>query len=501
MPQFTKTASDVRGYPEGYDKGFTFGNMLNDMMTSKYVRLSYFRDTYIWSNIKDKVKNWDGNPAPIAFEGGYTSNYQSGFGLIDTHNIQSNTTVRGTIEEYKQIFTAWKFKYDDVHRVKPSRVPQSAFYAQTIDKEVSLGKDNFMYYLNQTMLTGSVFLPVTALGITLAAITSITTDHPARVTLGQRLILKGVTAAKTEYVEAFVRGININTGVILLGDKMTGTITGPSLSLTDGTMTVSTSSYTTANFINALVATGKFTVHLPGDERNKGLTSIKSQVLPAAHGGSDTLFGLTKTDYPFLQSVFLDAAGKFGDEKVIGVLHTIHDFFTKVRKRGQLYSYGQNGLKGETGVRSAWKRGAKFTDILMSDEWISVFQKFFEATRADYFSVMKGSNINYFDAQTFILMGSSGTALRFVGCEGMTNDIMYIIGQDVFRFMSHNLIEMIRPHGDAYSYIRQGADNKPEYVVDGFIYGDLVVKRPGGIAAIVNLPTDIAGKITKYDRT
>ena len=485
MPQFVATASDVRGYPTGYDKGFSFGNMLNDMMTERYVRLHYFRDTYLWGKTKDKVKGWNGNPAPIGFEAGYTANYQSGFGLIDTDNIQSNSTVRGTIQEYKQIYTAWKFKYDDVHRVKTSQVPKSAMYAQTIDKEVGLGKDNFMYYLNQTMLTGAVYLPISAHTIASSAITTITTDRPQRVTLEQRLILKGVHSSTTEYVQAFVRGIDMNTGVITLGKAMKGTIAGPTHKLIADSMAIDTANaFTSTHFATA--NTANVTVHLPGDERDNGFTSLKEQVLPASLGGSDELFGLTKASYPMLQSIYTDGSG--WGISVAEMLHKIHDFFAKARKRSQLYTYGQQGMKGETGIRSAWKRGAPFTDLLMSDSWFSVFQKYFEVTRPDYFSIMKGSQINYYDAQTFILMGNSGTALRFVSSEGMSDDLMYIIGENVFKFMSHSLIEMIRPHRDVYTFIRQGAGGKPEYIVDAFIYGDFIVKRPSGIAVICKLP-------------
>ena len=489
MP-IANTANNVWNYPAGYDNNFNFGNMLNLHLTGKFMYLKFMHDTYLMRKIKDFDRNWKGGPYPITFEGGETSNYQAGPGVISAKKFQRQSVVRGSVPNYKQIHTGLMFEHEDINRLNETDVNKRvAWYAQLIQRTTTRLKNRFIFENTQTMLTGQIFSNLTALTLVNSntEIQDITVDEPERFVLGQRLRIKAIADASpnvTEVVEVYVREINISTGVIMLAatSDITATLVHPSKLLVGEE--VSGTGLNVARFTIASPST--VTVHLPGNEEGKGFTSIKEQLLPAANGGSDTIFGLTKTKYPFLQAMIKDGSG-IGN-KVIGYLDMIFDLFEEAIVRGQLYNDAADSMPlGESGARSIMKRGAEFTDLVVSLKWYGIFMKWYQRKRGIYYQQLKGSEVPFYGGRSFVLYGSTQNALRVVGVAGMGDDFMILMGNDCMRLSTDKFIEpYVNPDNNKFFTIR--TDGKSySYLCDMRLYGDLVFKRPSGAAVLYGL--------------
>lgn len=444
------------------------GRMLNDYLTTRLQFNRHLRDTYIFKKTKDHKRNWRGGPYPIVFEAGEASNYQSGGGLIPADDIQSESFVRGHVDGYKEIRSSYIFfeKDFDQHG-KGARVPQDTFLKMQIQKKVNKNKNRFNYLFNHSILNGGALVSGTANaagGSNTDRLRQITVDRPDKLTIGQKLRLQVAPRTREQAVDAYVTTLNMNSKVVTLGATRGGT-QGPIIGAT------------WAN--NAVV-----NLYSPGDEiAGNSFTSLRSQILPGSiAGGSNTIFGLTKADFPFLQPI-QGTAPTDTTPTPRALLDAIFDWVVDFGLFGQPIG-AMDTYEGEKGDRTTKNQKMGITvDIMMSVRWFAVFQKYRDRLLGGNWP--QGSMSRFYDSRSFTMQGPDGLMLKFVAIESMKDDVFFLLGDDVTQYATLNYIQQsMSPDGNKWTD-RRIANGNPQtdglsYICDFKLYGDFIVKRPAG---------------------
>ena len=186
---------------------------------------------------------------------------------------------------------------------------------------------------------------------------------------------------------------------------------------------------------------------IPGAETaTNAFSSFKDSLLPASLGGSDTLYGDTKADYPFLQAQQIRGATM--DETNVGdkILKAVFD----LQKRS---------------------KGSKSKEALVS-------YKLF----GDIVSV-EGTNNRYklgdmkveFGFATISVLGPRGS-VKIVAVPEMEDSLVYLIDFSSFRFAGSNFFNAKRKDGSTYFLER--ATTGYSYITDVRFFGDLVCTNP-----------------------
>ena len=458
--QYGQRAIDNMGMP---------GRMLNDYLQLHLQYNRHVRDTYIFKRTKDKRRDWRGGQYPVVFEGGEASNYQSGGELVPEDKIQSESLVRGYVQDYKKIHSAYNFNAQDFIQHGNARVPQQSFLKFQLESKINKVRNRFQYLLTHSILNGGALVTgvpsnVSGVGAAVAAngrLRHIRVDRPDKVGLGERLM---VVAGTNGAEECYVTGIDINSNRVSVATARNGN-TGPQMTA-------------------ALAANAAVNLFAPGDETESSrFSSLRSQILPASvSGGSDTIFGLNKTDYPFLQPIIRPLTG--GITRAEDVLYDIIDLVTDYELKGQPIG-AMDTYRGEKGDRTTKNQHMGITvDIVMSSRWFAVFQKYRKSLQNGNWPMDRNT---FFKSATFMMEGPNGIMLRFVQVESLRDDVMYLLGDDCTQFATLNFIQQyISPDGNKWHTVRNPA-NGYSYICDFYVYGEFIIKRPAGTGALTGL--------------
>lgn len=469
-----------------------FMTMLNEKLTLPLQYNTFLFDTYIMRKTKDVRRDWLGGNYIVPFEAGQQDNYQSNGGLVPMADLQTESFVRGSITDYREVSGAITALAKDMHQHGGSagRVPADTFYRQKLGKLLMKAKSRFQYKFSYGILTGQEWDSSSTAGTAKGVLT---VTSPYRFVHGQKVIIQKQTSANKPFVsssailqtEGYVNKIDMGTKKVTFTTK-----SGGDLDL---------SSYT-------LASSAKVKIFNPGDEpsladatdqtsalvRGGGFTSLREQVFTSTNGGSDTLFGQTKTDYQFLQSLNVSMSGASTRE---GFVFALYDAFEKFLLEGQPYSTGRTGERtNETGNMNWFGRGNSSIECLISVPWFGVLKKYFLTKRGDYFkSIRRGPT--YFDAPTMMIEGPNGNNMHIVGIRDLPNSIGYIVGDDPFQFATNNFIRNYpSPDGNKWHTERTAtgaSTDKYQYVCDFTVYGDFILKRPAGVMGLHSFPTTL----------
>ena len=501
-----------------------FGKSLNQLIRLPNLRNHYCRDTWIWRGmeIDPRWRNGDSGGTGtyiVHFERGKRSSIQVGGTLVPLDSMAQPSYVRGSINQYKRYHTAIELNQEDIWQQENPRLEET-FITYTGATELERNKKNFMYQLTWAMLNGYRWMKVTNT-TGLANNGEINVDDPSQTTLGERLDIirwdntrsSGVPTANYGNVHTgptrnvWVGGIDINAKKLTLYDTRANALAGGGTTAAGGGGRMNLSSWTTSIITNNEIyltlpgAVGGTNTTLSGkiqDEANTGVgfTDLRSQVfIPGKGGGSSTLFGQEKAKYPYLQSILTDGSGVGKREEFVDA---IADTYFNLVKYGQPIGVapGNSTMDTEDGSRPIMSRKATRIQAVMSLDWHLVLQKYFRDKRSAYFKQTTGTKINYLDASSFTFMGVDGTIIDAVGVKAMPNDIVYVMGTNTLRFATLGLIKTYKDgQGNYWHHVRD--DNKGyRYITDHSFYGDLILKRPAGVAGIYGLPSDPGTSVT-----
>jgi hypothetical protein len=259
-------------------------------------------------------------------------------------------------------------------------------------------------------------------------------DRPDRLRIGQKLqIDDGNSSPLTVYVKT----IDMNTKDVVLSDTRSGSA-------------VSISAYTTAQTARLYLDNGQ----------SNGFTSMKDCLLSSANGGSSTLYGQTKTAYPYLQAINISGAAI----TATNILDKIFDAFVTTRQFG----------KGNP------------TDAMMSyKHWGSIL-KLLELQTGAYRQKEGSAKASVYGWDSITLTGIKGS-LKFTAVQEMDDDFIALIDWRAFKFFSNGgFRKRVAPDGKSYYEVRNTTGY--QYIVDICLFGELVCHRPSYCGIIHSIP-------------
>lgn len=408
----------------------TFEDMLNDYLPNELLKEELVKRDYILKTA-EKDDGWKGGPLIVPFKAAGASSVAFG-SLTAANDVAEDTYIRGSISAPKEVWGTMLFNHRDL-------MEHGSISEQNFLKLLPDTIDDFMDYLKNVvstnLLNGAYFAKLTADGDSSG---NITVDRPDRFVIGQKI---SVDDDNSTAQTAYVRTIAMDTGVITCYDARTG-----------GSV-VNLSGYTVAQ--NAKV-------YNDGQQSN-GFTSIRESLLSSANGGGSTLYGQTKTAYPYLQAINVSGT----DVTASNILEKIFRALVQIRQKGK----------------------GKPTDVIMSYTNFGYVLSVLEAGKGT-FNVMPGSHKADTYGWTEIEIGSpTGAAVKLVAVQECDDDVIMFIDWRAIKFYSNGFFQK-RKSPEGKSFFEQRATTGYSYLVDICCFGELVVQRPSYCGIMYSISID-----------
>lgn len=408
----------------------TFQDMLNEYLPNKLLKEELLKRDYILSNI-DKDDKWKGGKLIVPFKAAGASSVKMG-GLTGASDISEDKYVRGSIDDYKEMWGSMIFNHRDLMDHSGKIVEDS--FLKILPDTI----EDFMEYIKMVasiqMGTGPHFAKVT--DATNAATGIMIVDHVDRFVLNQKVTLDDDNSAAASF---YVIAIDVNTDAV-------------TFSATRGGAAADLSAYSVAQ--NA-----KF--YTDGAETTS-FTSIRSVLLSAANGGSATVHGQSKLAYPFLQAVNVNGASITASN----ILDKLFDAYTEVRKKAKgradrfVMSYKHFGsvlklIENKTNGAANWQ-------ITIEDKKASLY------------------------GWDEVVINSVKGKLTIVGIQEWDDDVIAILDMKSMVFRSNGFFQKRKsPEGQEYFEVRNTTGY--QYIVDISLFGELEINKPGHCGIIYGI--------------
>lgn len=405
----------------------TFNSMLNEYLSYDLLMEELQKRNFFIEKV-EKDNSWKGGTLIVPFKGASASSFRYG-ALTAENDVSEHEFVRGQVSGYKEIWGTMQWHARDLLE-HDGKVSEQSFL-KNLPGMIEDFIDDAKQVVSVNLLTGNHFAKLTSDAT--ANDGTIIVDRPERFQLKQKVIVDDDnSAAQTGYVQS----ININTKAIVL------------VTTRGGATPVDFSAVQMTVAQNAKV-------YVEGAETSSNaFTSLKSQLLSATNGGSATLFGQTKTAYPYLQSV-----------NVSGASITASNFLDKV-------------FDAWTTLKQLGKGSA--TDVVMSYKHLGTAMKLLELASGPFKNV--DTKVSIYGWTEITITGVKGT-LKFVGVHEMDDDVIFFIDWKCMKLHSNGFFrKQTSPEGISYYTIR--ATDGYKYLTDICFYGELVVNRPTGCGII-----------------
>lgn len=396
----------------------TFQDMLNEHLNYDLLKEEIGKRMYILEKV-EKDNDWKGGTLPVPFKAANASSVKFG-GLTGSSDISENKYVRGEISSQPELWGSMVFNHKDFieHDGKVNEKSFLKLLPEVIEDFMDFTKGA----ASITMLGGSHFATLTVDG-TVGG--DITVDRPERFEIGQKI---GVKDGNSAIVQGYVKTVNVNTGVVNV------------VTARGGAVAVDLSAFTVAQAAK---------VYFDGADTG-AFTSLKSSLLSAANGGGTTLYGQTKTAYPFLQAINVSGAAI----TATNILSQIFDAYTTVRKLG----------KGNP------------NEIIMSWKHLGSIMKVLETQKGPFNVVPNSQKTSVYGWTSIQIIGVTGM-LSVVGIQEMDDDCMLVMDWSAVKLHSNGFFrKRVGPDGRSYFEVR-GTDGY-SYIQDICFLGDLVLNRP-----------------------
>lgn len=406
----------------------SFQDMLNEYLPNELLKEEMIKRDYLLNKV-EKDDSWLGGDLIVPFKGAGASSVAYA-GLTASNDIGQDIMVRGKVSGQKEIWGSMIFNHRDL--MEHGKVSE-----QNLLRILPDSVEDFMDYMKNVvsvnLLNGANFASVSA--NTASASGIIFTLRPDRFMIGQKVVVKDSVNTVTGYVSAIL----MDTGSITL---------------------VTTRGGSTAVDFSAqpiLAASGKF--YNPGAETSgNAFTDLRNSLLSAANGGGASLYGQTKTAYPYLQAINVSGASvtsSISPTVATNLMAVIFDSLTTIRQKG----------KGNP------------TDIVMSYKNFAQCLKIIEASKGA-FNVTPGSQSASQYGWTELTVGSvTKGALKLVAVQEADDDVIMFLDWRALKFYSNGFFrKRMSPDGNEYFEIR--ATTGYQYIVDVCLFGDMVLQRP-----------------------
>jgi hypothetical protein len=402
----------------------TFQDMLNEYLPNELLKEEFVKRDFLMSKI-EKDDSWKGGQLIVPFKAAGASSVAFG-SLTDSADVSQDKFVRGQVAGQKEVWGTMSFNHRDL--MEHDMVSEQNFL-----KILPGAVEDFMDYMKNVvsvnLLNGDHFAKITAVANQNDGL--IVVDRPDRFVIGQKV---KYNTSDASVVISYVGAINMNTKTITLWTTRAGT--------------------TVVNFSSsgkdiALASPGIY--NDGAEDSTKTFTSLRASLLSAANGGGATLYGQTKTAYPYLQAINVQG----NDITAVNIMDKVFDALTVIRQFG---------------------RGNP-SDVVMSYKNFGSCIKVIEASKGA-FNVKPGSQSASQFGWTEIEVGSvTKGGLKLVAVQEADDDIIIFIDWRALKFHSNGFFrKRVSPDGQEYFQIR--ATTGYQYLIDVCLFGEMVVIRP-----------------------
>lgn len=407
----------------------SYSALLKRYMPEKLIENDFGKKNYIWTKC-EKDQSWAGGIYEIPLlEAGF-STMQFGT-LAATNDIAEMEVAMGTINGHKELWNSIYVREADLFR----HGDMEASYLKIMPEQVDAFTSRIQEKVSTHFLAGGKIATAEGDG---TASGTIVVDNPELFQKGEKVeIVDDDTAATTGYI----RAIDLNTKTLTIYNARSG---GAALDLSG----VSPAGYkVSANAKIRLVGTGA-----------EKFLSLPEACLPASLGGSDTLYGKTKTDFMTLQSYREDGTGW----TVSTILDDVMNFIYNVQKLG---------------------RGRQ-NEILVNFGMFKNISKKLEASKR-YVTADKKAGYGFVSVS---ILGPEGdvtiTALR-----NMPKNMAFAIDWKGVSFAGKEFFKKKLYNGDDFFMLRDSTG--PAFITDIALRGDFVVK-PALVSVVHSIPTAVS---------
>lgn len=426
------------------DTNADFNQMLKDYMPYDLLFEEVMKRDFFLSRVA-KDQSWMGGPMQISFMGGSASSIAYGQ-LTDTADVTEDRPVRGSVDDYKEIWGTMVFNDQDLHRHGNMQQSFLKILPDRLEAFVNAMKEA----VSIALLNGAHVVSLDVAGTLGADLDAgkVKVDRPARIIVGQYLELGSpgdlaeVWNGAAIPAQLYVKSIDIENSLVefVQNKDLTGAIDFTDAGLADP------------------IAAGDKAYRRGGITAANSFTSLREQLLSAANGGSAALFGETKLDYPHLQAFNYDGSGI----TAANLLEELFQAYNDTRQNGKgnprefVMSYKnlasamksvENGLVGGNGAGIGRRYSAGDT---------------------------KASVFGWTEIEITGVTGS----IKLVGVQEMDDDVIYLLDlADGVKLHSNGFFER-RKNPDGREFYETRATTGYKYFVDTRFFGELVVTKP-----------------------
>lgn len=397
----------------------SFSTMLNEYLPNELLKEELVKRDFVLRTV-DKDDNWLGGNLVVPFKAAGASSVSFG-ALSASNDIAEDKYVRGGISTQPEVWGSMIFNHRDL--MEHDKISEQNFLKILPDTI-----DDFMDYMKNVtsvaLLNGAHFAKTTAASVSASGLLIV--DRPDRFQINQKVIIAATSPAT---ITSYVSAIDMNTLTVTFV-----TTRGGSTPIDFSANNVASA----AKLYNDGFQSGSF-------------SAMRDALLSSANGGSSTLYGQTKTAYPYLQAINIDGSSA----TAANLVSKIFDGYTQTRRLG---------------------KGAP-TDIVMSYNNFGLVMKIVEASKGAYNVVPNSMKTSQYGWSEISIGSVTNQALKFVGVQEMDDDIIMYIDWRGWKFYSNGFFRK-RKSPDGIEYFEVRATTGFQYIVDVCLFGDLVCLRP-----------------------
>ncbi|MDE2107305.1 MAG: hypothetical protein KGL39_59455 [Patescibacteria group bacterium] len=396
----------------------SFSTMLNQYLANDLLKEELIRRDFLLTKV-EKDDTWLGGDLIVPFKAAGASSVNFGQ-LVDATLVSEDIYVRGSITTQPEMWAAMIFNGRDI--MEHGQVNEQNFLKLLPDTI-----EDFMMYIKSVvsinLLNGAAICKATADGTAAGLITVPCAD---RFVVGQAVIVDDDNSSPSS--TGYIVDINMNTGVLHIQNARSS---GSNIDLSGYTVSQNAALYNL-------------------NQQLSGFSGLKSMLLSSANGGSSTLYGQTKTAYPYLQAINVSGA----DVTSVNILEKIFDALVTVQRLGK----------------------GKITDVVMSYKNFGNCMKIIENSKGA-FNVVPNSQKTSQYGWMELSIGTIKGMLNLVAVQEMDDDSIYFIDWRALKFYSNGFFRKNKSP-DGNEYFVQRATTGYSYLIDICLFGDLVLLRP-----------------------
>lgn len=411
----------------------SFSTMLNEYLPNDLMKEELIKRDYLLNKV-EKDDSWMGGKLIVPFEGASASSVKLG-SLTAESDISEYNYQRGSIDAYVEAWGSLKFNHTDLMQ-HGGKVSEQSFL-KILPGQVEGFMQVMKEVVSNNMLGAAYFASVT--DASNAATGLLIVDRPERFVIGMKFTLDDDNSAQAD---CYVTAIDMNTSTI-------------TISATRGGAAFDASAFSVAQnarcYFDGVLVAGTIT---------NRFTSLRDSLLSLANGGTTTLYGKTKTAFPYLQAINVDGSSI----NASNILEKIFDAYTAVRTKA---------------------RGNAST-VLMSFKHLGTCMKLIETQKGSFKTSATATKASLF-GWTEIEITSVKGSLTLVGIQEMDDSEIMLIDWAALKFYSNGFFQKRKsPEGQEFYEVR--ATTGYSYIVDICLFGDLVLLAPSKCGILYDIP-------------